>query len=92
LLSQNDRVRILSALDAVDLVVVFEDDTPLSVIDLVRPDVLVKGGDYKKESIVGYDLVTGSGGRVETIPLVAGRSTTGLIAQMTRIEKPGKTR
>jgi D-beta-D-heptose 7-phosphate kinase/D-beta-D-heptose 1-phosphate adenosyltransferase len=78
-LSQDDRVKILSALDAVDMVVLFDEDTPIESIRLVRPDVLVKGGDYVKETIVGYDFVTAHGGRIETIPLVAGRSTTGLI-------------
>ena len=88
LLSETDRVKILAALDAVDLVLIFEEDTPLEVIRKVRPDVLVKGGDYEPEKIVGYDFVCSYGGRVQTIPLVTGRSTTALIAAM-KSERPG---
>jgi D-beta-D-heptose 7-phosphate kinase/D-beta-D-heptose 1-phosphate adenosyltransferase len=74
-----DRVRVLAALHSVGLVLVFEEDTPLEVIRQLRPDVLVKGGDYVKETIVGADLVLSWGGEVATIPLVTGRSTTGLL-------------
>ena len=59
--------------------VMFDEDTPLEAIRQIRPDVLVKGGDYITETIVGHELVLGYGGRVETIPLVSGRSTSGLI-------------
>jgi D-beta-D-heptose 7-phosphate kinase/D-beta-D-heptose 1-phosphate adenosyltransferase len=83
----SDRVAVLAALDAVSMVVVFEEDTPLETIRLLRPDVLVKGGDYTEETIVGADLVRAWGGRVETVPLVAGRSTTGLLEAL-RQEPP----
>lgn len=86
-LSEADRVKILAALDAVDLVVVFDEDTPLELLRRIRPDVLVKGGDYARETIVGFDLVTSYGGSVETIPLATGRSTTGMIDAIHRIEK-----
>ena len=79
LTSEDDRVRVIAALDAVDLVLVFDEDTPLEPIRRLRPDVLVKGGDYSFETIVGADLVRDAGGRVETIPLVPGRSTTALV-------------
>src|SRR6185436_3735350 len=79
LVGEADRVRILAALDAVDLVVVFDEDTPIEAIRAVRPDVLVKGGDYTTETIVGHEFVQGYGGLVETIPLVHGRSTSALI-------------
>ena len=79
LTNEDDRVRVIAALDAVDLVLVFDEDTPLETIRRVRPDVLVKGGDYSLDTIVGADLVRDAGGRVETIPLVPGRSTTALV-------------
>ena len=74
-----DRVRVLAALSSVGLVLVFDEDTPLEVIRKLRPDVLVKGGDYTKDTIVGADLVASWGGEVATVPLVEGRSTTGLL-------------
>jgi D-beta-D-heptose 7-phosphate kinase/D-beta-D-heptose 1-phosphate adenosyltransferase len=76
---ESDRVRVLAALGSVGLVLVFGEDTPLEVIRQLRPDVLVKGGDYTKDTIVGADLVQAWGGEVATIPLVPGRSTTGLL-------------
>ena len=79
LTGEHDRVRVISALDAVDLVLVFDEDTPLETIRRLHPDVLVKGGDYSLETIVGAELVREAGGRVETIPLVPGRSTTALV-------------
>jgi D-beta-D-heptose 7-phosphate kinase/D-beta-D-heptose 1-phosphate adenosyltransferase len=78
--AQADRVRVMCALDAVGIVIVFEQDTPLEAIRQIRPDVLVKGGDYSVETIVGASVVHGYGGRVATIPIVAGLSTTGLLA------------
>jgi D-beta-D-heptose 7-phosphate kinase/D-beta-D-heptose 1-phosphate adenosyltransferase len=86
LVSEADRTRVLAALDAVGAVVVFEDDTPLALIEALRPDVLVKGGDYAVSQIVGADWVVAHGGRVATIPLVAGRSTTALIEAIRRAE------
>jgi D-beta-D-heptose 7-phosphate kinase/D-beta-D-heptose 1-phosphate adenosyltransferase len=77
---EGDRLRVLAALDAVSLVLPFSEDTPLEAIRQLRPDVLVKGGDYTRETIVGADLVTSWGGEVTTIPLVEGLSTTGLLA------------
>ena len=88
LVGEADRVKILAALDAVDLVLVFDEDTPIEAIRAVRPDVLVKGGDYTTETIVGHELVQGWGGVVETIPLVRGRSTSALI---TAIRKGGES-
>jgi D-beta-D-heptose 7-phosphate kinase/D-beta-D-heptose 1-phosphate adenosyltransferase len=65
----------------VDKVVVFEDLTPIKIIKALKPDVLVKGGDYKIKQIVGYEEVTRSGGKVVTVPLVKGLSTTKIIAK-----------
>lgn len=84
---QDDRARVLSSLGCVDLVVLFgsgegEHDTPLQLIRKIRPDVLIKGADYAKESVVGASDVESWGGRVVLIDLVPGRSTTGTIARM----------
>lgn len=84
LVGESDRVRVLAALDAVGIVIVFDEDTPLRLIETLRPDVLVKGGDYQISQIVGADLVGRYGGRVETIPLVEGRSTTSLVDAIRR--------
>lgn len=70
------RALVLSAFEFVDAVAFFADDTPYELIKKVQPDVLVKGGDYKIEDIVGYDIVTGRGGKVVTIDFVEGYSTT----------------
>jgi len=78
---ERERAKILAALEAVDAVVLFDEDTPLKLIEAIRPDVLVKGGDYTEESVVGAREVRAWGGRVELIPLVEGVSTTRLIAK-----------
>lgn len=83
IVGQEERARILAALSAVDAVVIFEESTPLRVIQTIRPDVLVKGGDYREENIVGAREVRARGGRVEIIPLVEGVSTTRLIGRST---------
>lgn len=80
-----DRIIHLSAFYFVDHVVVFEEDTPLELIKMVRPDFLVKGGDYEVEQIVGYREVINSGGKVLTIPLVPGKSTTSIIEKIRNI-------
>jgi len=81
---QNEAARavVLAALESVDAVVVFEEDTPLRLIEALRPDVLVKGADYTLERVVGGDFVTGYGGRVLLAELVPGHSTTATIARM----------
>jgi D-beta-D-heptose 7-phosphate kinase / D-beta-D-heptose 1-phosphate adenosyltransferase len=73
------RAEVIAALEAVDLVVVFEEDTPLELIKRVRPAVLVKGADYTREEVVGGDVVEASGGTVMLVDLVPGHSTTGLV-------------
>jgi len=72
------RAFVLAHLRSVDFVTGFDEDTPLALITAVRPDVLVKGGDWPAESIVGNELITASGGRVLSLPLIDGFSTTGL--------------
>jgi len=75
------RADVLAALEAVDLVVVFEEDTPLELIRQVRPAVLVKGGDYTREKVVGHDIVEANGGEVVLVDLVPGHSTTSMVAR-----------
>lgn len=75
---EHTRTHALAALQFVDAVVIFEDDTPLELIRAVMPDVLVKGGDWRPEQIVGADLVFANGGEVRSLPFVDGYSTTSL--------------
>jgi len=79
-----ERARMLAALAAVDCVVLFDEDTPLALIERLRPDVLVKGADYARDAIVGADQVEGWGGRVVRVPLVPGISTTELLTRLRR--------
>ncbi len=79
-----DRAEVLSGLASVDHVVLFEEDTPLDLIRAVRPDVLVKGGDYSADTVVGADLVREGGGQVMIAPLLAGRSTTAILGALAR--------
>ena len=76
------RAFVLAVLEFVSAVVLFDDDTPYNLIKTVQPDVLVKGSDYKPEDIVGYDIVTARGGKVETIDLVEGFSTTKILSHL----------
>ncbi|MEQ8967844.1 MAG: D-glycero-beta-D-manno-heptose-7-phosphate kinase [Azospirillaceae bacterium] len=80
--SEAARATVLASLAAVDLVVVFSEDTPLSLIERIRPDVLVKGADYTVETVVGADIVQAHGGRVMLARLEDGHSTTGTIARL----------
>jgi len=80
--SDAERCYVLAALEAVDAVVTFEQDTPRDLITVVRPDVLVKGGDYTEDSVVGASEVRGWGGRVVIIPLTPGHSTTSTIERL----------
>lgn len=79
---EKSRALMLSALQFVDVVVFFGEDTPYELIKQVQPDILVKGNDYKPEEIVGYDIVTAKGGKVLTIDLVEGFSTTNIIKRL----------
>lgn len=80
--SEETRATILASLECINAVILFDEDTPYDLIKFVQPDVLVKGDDYKAEDIVGYDIVTAKGGKVITIPMVKGFSTTGLIEKL----------
>jgi D-beta-D-heptose 7-phosphate kinase / D-beta-D-heptose 1-phosphate adenosyltransferase len=81
LVAERDRARILAALAAVDAVVIFDDPTPIQLVETLRPDVIVKGGDYTEDNIVGAKEVRSWGGRVKIVPSVDGFSTTGLLAK-----------
>ena len=82
------RAEVLAALEAVDLVVVFEQDTPLELISRVQPAVLVKGADYRREDVVGRDLVEALGGDVILVDLVPGHSTTAMVARAQPAKEP----
>jgi D-beta-D-heptose 7-phosphate kinase/D-beta-D-heptose 1-phosphate adenosyltransferase len=77
--SEGERAYVLAAFEMVDCVVLFEQDTPLELIERLRPDVLVKGGDYREETIVGASQVRAWGGSVIVVPLTPGQSTTNII-------------
>ena len=77
-----DRARVLAACACVDRVVLFGEDTPLALITRLAPDILVKGGDYRLDEIVGREVVEARGGRVVALPFVPGYSTTGLIERL----------
>lgn len=79
ILNQEDRATILAALSSVDLVVYFDADTPVELIKILRPDILVKGSDYTQETVVGADIVKSWGGRVELVDLMEAKSTTGIV-------------
>ncbi|MBS1091126.1 D-glycero-beta-D-manno-heptose-7-phosphate kinase [Gluconobacter sp. Dm-74] len=79
---EDARARVIGALRAVDLVVLFDDDTPLDVIRTLKPDILVKGADYTEDQVVGADVVKGYGGKVVLVDLVDGQSTTRLVKGM----------
>jgi D-beta-D-heptose 7-phosphate kinase / D-beta-D-heptose 1-phosphate adenosyltransferase len=84
--TENERARVLAALGSTDAVIIFDEPTPLELIRALRPDVLVKGGDYTASTIVGADDVVNWGGRVEIVPTVTGASTTNTIRKMSSSE------
>lgn len=84
LVPQEDRAAVLAALEFVDAVTIFDEDTPLEVLQSVRPQVLVKGGDYKLETVVGRDFMEATGGRVTLVPLTPEKSTTALVERIRR--------
>lgn len=77
--NENDRAEILAALKAVDHTVLFDEETPIKLIENIKPDILVKGGDWKIEQIVGSDFVLQNGGKVFSLNFIEGRSTTRII-------------
>jgi D-beta-D-heptose 7-phosphate kinase/D-beta-D-heptose 1-phosphate adenosyltransferase len=86
IVGESERAYVLAALSVVDAVVIFDQDTPLQLIEALRPDVIVKGGDYTENTVVGAREVQSWGGRVKIVPIVEGFSTTKLIAKATAVE------
>lgn len=84
IINERDRLGTIAALESVDYVTLFKEDTPLKIIKLLKPDILVKGADWNKRNIVGADLVCGYGGKVNTIKLSQGRSTTKIIKKIAK--------
>ena len=80
--SEAERAYVLAALEAVDVVTLFEQDTPLELVTMLQPDVIVKGGDYTPDTIVGATVVRARGGEVVVIPLTPGQSTTSIIEKL----------
>lgn len=85
LVNEFDRLRVIAALESVDYVVKFNEDTPFNTIKTIKPDVLIKGADYKIHDIVGANFVSSYGGRVKRIKLIPGRSTAKLIKKIAKI-------
>jgi D-beta-D-heptose 7-phosphate kinase/D-beta-D-heptose 1-phosphate adenosyltransferase len=83
IVGERERARVMAALAAVDAVVLFDEDTPLELIRTLKPNVLVKGGDYVVETVVGHEDVIAAGGRVQIIPTVEGFSTTNIVKKLT---------
>ena len=81
-INQDDRAYILSRLEAVDVVCIFEQETPMELLKRVKPDYLLKGADYSLDQIVGRDFVESYGGKVLTVPLVQGRSSSNIIGKI----------
>ena len=79
IMTQTDRAYILSAIEAIDCIVIFYEETPARLIQKISPDVLVKGGDYLPGDVVGYDTVKENGGCVKIVPYVEGKSTSGIV-------------
>ncbi len=82
IVGENERTRVMAALGSVDLVVLFDEETPIDLIRGMQPDVLVKGGDYTVETVVGHEDVIAAGGRVELVPTVPGFSTSNIVKKM----------
>lgn len=80
--SEAERAYVLAGLAAVDAVVVFDEETPFELVSTILPDVIVKGGDYAPDTVVGADVVRARGGRVVIIPLTPGQSTTSIIQRL----------
>ncbi|MGO8704357.1 MAG: adenylyltransferase/cytidyltransferase family protein, partial [Candidatus Brocadiia bacterium] len=86
--SDAERARLLAALDVVDSLVIFEEDTPLEAIKAIRPDIIVKGGDYREDQVVGWEVVKSYGGKVVIAPFIEGISTTDIVKKI--VERYGK--
>jgi len=83
-IAQGDRLKTVAALASVDFVVLFNEDNPLRLIKTLKPDILIKGADWSKQKIIGADFVESYGGKVLTVKLVKGRSTSAIIEKIAR--------
>jgi D-beta-D-heptose 7-phosphate kinase/D-beta-D-heptose 1-phosphate adenosyltransferase len=91
ILPEEERAEILAALECVDAVVIFDEPTPRETIAALLPDILVKGGDWASDEIVGRAEVEAAGGKVVSIPVVAGFSTTAILEKIRKLDAPGGT-
>jgi rfaE bifunctional protein nucleotidyltransferase chain/domain len=82
IMNQSERSEMLASLECVDMVVIFDEDNPMEVIRYLMPDILVKGGDWKEEDIIGADVVRAAGGQIRSIPYTNGYSTSGIIKRI----------
>ena len=82
IVSQSERAEVVAALEMVDYVTMFDEDTPYNIIKKLQPDVLIKGGDWTVDKIVGRDIVEARGGKVIAIPVIEGASTTGIVERV----------
>jgi len=89
LICEDERAHILAALDCIDFVIIFDEDTPLKLITAVKPDILAKGEDYAVEDVVGKDVVESYGGRVELVKFEEGKSTTNIIKKILEQHREG---
>lgn len=85
IVNEEARTRMMAGFEFVDAVLLFDEETPLSLIEAIKPDILVKGSDYLTENIVGAEIVMNNGGRVETVDLVDGYSTTSIIDKIKKL-------
>lgn len=85
IINEKDRLMTVAALESVDYAVLFSEDTPIKLIKFLRPDVLVKGADWSRNEIVGGDYVVTCGGKISTVKLIKGRSTTSLINKIAKV-------
>ncbi|MBT3501927.1 MAG: D-glycero-beta-D-manno-heptose 1-phosphate adenylyltransferase [Candidatus Marinimicrobia bacterium] len=83
--NEDDRAAILDALSSIDMVVVFDEDTPADIVKMLIPDVLAKGGDYTPDTIVGADTVIENGGEVKVIPFRPGQSTSSIVEKIIKL-------
>lgn len=92
LVKESDRLKIIAALESVDYVVKFGEDTPFNTIKTIKPDILIKGADWKKKDIVGAKFISSCGGRVKTIKFIPRRSTTNLIKKIAKTFQENRLR
>jgi len=85
LVPEDERADIMAALEYIDYVILFDDPTPQQLVEYLQPDILVKGGDWEAGAIAGADFVKAAGGRVITIPLTEGRSTTNIVEKILQV-------